>query len=86
MASYKIVLKPSVGKDLKPIPQKTQQRIIAMIQSLASEPLPVGVKKLEASERTYRVRVGDYRIIYEFEKLTRTITIQYVRHRSIAYR
>jgi mRNA interferase RelE/StbE len=86
MASYRIVVKPSVGKDLKPIPQKTRQRIIATIESLGSDPLPVGVKKLEGSERTYRVRVGDYRIIYEFEKTAKTITIQYVRHRSIAYR
>ena len=53
---------------------------------LAHEPLPHGSQKLSGSERTYRIRVGDYRVIYEVCTELRIIEIQRVRHRKDVYR
>lgn len=86
MASFRVIIKPSVQKDLRGIQPKTVSRIIAAIEALADEPLPPGVTKLEGAEKTFRVRVGDYRVIYELSSEKRTIEVLYVRHRRDAYR
>jgi mRNA interferase RelE/StbE len=62
------------------------RRVLDHIERLSEEPLPRGVTKLVGAERLYRVRVGDYRIVYELNSGERTVTIEYVRHRSTAYR
>ena len=64
MASYSIVLKNSVYKDLAPIPQKDVQTIIKAVQSLAENPRPIQSKKLSGDEK-YRLRCGNNRILYE---------------------
>ncbi len=86
MGSYSLNFKPSVEKDLQALPRKLVSRITERINGLASEPLPAGSRKLTATERLYRLRVGDYRIIYEVDSKVRVVTIYYVRHRREAYR
>ena len=86
MGSFNVIFRPSVEKDLRSLPPKTYSRILKAIESLAVEPLPSGVKKLEAASRTFRIRVGEYRIVYEFDAKEKTVLIHYVRHRSAAYR
>ncbi len=86
MASYRVVLKPSVEKDLRFLSKATLKRVWAKIEALGSEPLPRQSIKLAGAENLYRVRVGDYRIIYTFDPSNRQVIIQYVRHRSQAYR
>jgi len=66
MARYRVVVRKSVSKDMKGIPQKDTLRILSMIKSLANNPRPQGVKKLSGQER-YRIRQGNYRILYEIE-------------------
>jgi mRNA interferase RelE/StbE len=56
------------------------------IEKLKDEPSPHGVEKLEGAERLYRIRVGDYRIVYEVDTQAKEIMILYVRHRREAYR
>ena len=63
MASYKVVLKPSVERDLRSLPKSTIIRVMKQIDALASEPLPRKALKLEGGEDLYRMRVGDYRIV-----------------------
>jgi len=63
MASYKIIVKKSVAKDLKSIPKKDVQRILSAIEKLADDPRPPQSKKLSGQER-YRIRQGSYRILY----------------------
>lgn len=82
MASYKIIFKPSVAKDLRHLPKKMVARLLERIEDLKQEPLPRGVIKLEGAERLYRVRQGDYRVVYEVDKDAKQVTIHYVRHRS----
>jgi mRNA interferase RelE/StbE len=86
MGSYSIRFKPSVEKDLQTLPPEIVRRITERIDRLASEPFPAGSRKLAATGRLYRLRVRDYRIIYEPDSKARTITIHYVRHRREAYR
>lgn len=63
MASYKIVVKKSVAKDLKNFPKKDVQRILSAIEQLADDPRPPQSKKLSGQER-FRIRQGNYRILY----------------------
>lgn len=86
MASYSVALQPSAEKDLRRIPAKSLTRIFSKIEELAIEPLPHGVVKLATAERLYRLRVGEYRIVYELRRDEREILIYYVRHRSEVYR
>ena len=66
MASYKIIVKKSVAKDMKSIPKKDVQRILSAIEKLADDPRPPQAKKLSGQER-YRIRQGSYRILYTIE-------------------
>jgi mRNA interferase RelE/StbE len=86
MASYKVVLKPSVEKDLRALPKAVVNRLWARIGSLADDPHPRQSVKLTGAERLYRVRVGDYRIVYGVDIGQMIVTVHYVRHRSKAYR
>ncbi len=82
MASFDLRWRASTRKDLRGIPSETTSRIIAAAARLADEPLPHGSQKLAGSERTYRIRVGDYRIVYELLREAKIIEIQRVRHRK----
>ena len=66
MASYELVFKKSVAKDLRGFPKQDVKRILLRIRSLADDPRPVGCEKLSGQER-YRIRQGSYRIVYEIE-------------------
>ncbi len=85
MASYKIVFKKSVAKDLRQIPEEDIQRILKHVDSLKDDPRPAGVEKLCADEK-YRIRQGNYRILYMIEDEIVTITIVKVGHRRDVYR
>ena len=86
MASYKVTLKPSVDKDLRALPKSVVARVMRVIESLSQEPLPRPTMKLEGSTALFRIRVGDYRIIYEINRNERQVVIHYVRHRREVYR
>lgn len=81
MASYKIEFKASVAKDFKPIPKHDVQRIVKAIEQLKVEPRPVNAIKLSAQER-YRLRVGQYRVLYEIVDSRLLITVVKVAHRK----
>ncbi len=85
MASYRIVFKTSVVKDFRQIPKKDVQRILKRIDSLKEDPRPAGVEKLSGAEK-YRLRQGNYRILYRIEDEIITVTIVKVGHRSDVYR
>jgi mRNA interferase RelE/StbE len=85
MASYRIVFKQSVAKDLRPIPKKDLQRILKRIGSLGEDPRPAGAEKLSGDEK-YRIRQGNYRILYAIEDDIITVTIVKAGHRRDVYR
>jgi mRNA interferase RelE/StbE len=85
MARYSIVFKQSVAKDLRPIPNKDVQRILDRIDSLADDPRLAGAEKLSSDEK-YRIRQGNYRILYTIEDDIITVTIVKAWHRRDVYR
>ena len=86
MGSYSIDYKPSVEKDLRRLPKQLVSRVFERIEGLQSEPFPRQAIKLSGTERLYRIRVGDYRIVYEVDTQAKRITVFHVRHRREAYR
>ncbi len=86
MASYKLVLKPSLRKDLRSLPPAMVLRVLQQFDALSADPLPKSSVKLTGAERRYRIRIGDYRIIYEVDHNTQQVVVHYVRHRREAYR
>ncbi len=85
MASYKLVIKQSVTKDLRRIPKRDVGRILKRIEALADCPRPPACEKLSTQER-YRMRQGVYRIVYSVEDEEQCVTIVKVSHRREAYR
>ena len=85
MASYELVFRKSVAKDLRAFPKQEVKRIMQRIQSLADDPRPTGCEKLSGQER-YRVRQGAYRIIYEIEDARLIVLIVKIGHRRGVYR
>ena len=83
---YSIDFKPSVEKDLRSLPKAIATRILERIETLRDVPLPRQTIKLSGVERLYRIRVGQYRIVYEVEMQSEQVTIYYVRHRKDVYR
>lgn len=86
MASYKVQWKASAKKELRRLPNEVIPRIITAVEQLTSEPTPPGCRKLVGSSHTYRLRVGDYRILYSIQQLKLVIEIIRVAHRKDAYR
>lgn len=81
MAGYKIYFRDSVEKDFKPIPKKDLRKILHRIESLAVQPRPTDCEKLTGQER-YRVRQGQYRIVYSVQDKELTVWIVKVAHRT----
>jgi mRNA interferase RelE/StbE len=80
MASYELVFKKSVARDLRRLPKQDVQRILQRIRALADDPRPAGCEKLSGLER-YRVRQGAYRIVYEIVDARLIVLIVKVGHR-----
>ena len=85
MACYRIEWKHSAWRDLKRVDRQAIPRIIVAVEELATNPLRPGVVKLQGSERTYRIRVGDYRVLYELFNAHMVIQIVRVGHRRNVY-
>ncbi|MBT6340799.1 MAG: type II toxin-antitoxin system RelE/ParE family toxin [Desulfobacula sp.] len=84
MAKYKIRVKKSAEKELRKIPKKKLIKIIDQIGSLADNPHPPGSKKLTNQEK-YRIRIGNYRVLYYVEDDILTIFVIKVGHRKEIY-
>ena len=85
MAAYKLSFKKSVQKDFDTIPKKDLKRILSRIKTLAENPRPPGCEKLTGHER-YRLRQGQYRIVYSIQDDELTVWIVKVGHRKDIYR
>ena len=86
MASYSVVSKPSVEKDLRSLPKPTIVRVMKQIEALKSDPIPRKALKLESTQDLYRIRIGDYRVVYSLDRQLKQVIIQYIRHRREIYR
>ncbi len=82
---YQLSLNNSVQKQLDKISYNEVKRISSKLLQLTHNPRPAGCKKLH-SEKGYRMRIGDYRILYEIDDRRKTVTIFKIAHRKDVYR
>lgn len=85
MASYSLLIKWSAAKELEALGITDRRRIITRIEALAAEPRPPRCEKLSDQEY-YRVRQGDYRVVYSVDDRTSTVLVVKVGHRRDVYR
>jgi len=84
--SYRIEFKPSATRALRGLSKDTQRRLSPKINALAENPRPHGVEKLSGEENLYRIRVRDYRIIYQIRDKVLLVLVVHVGHRREVYR
>lgn len=86
MGSYKIQWKRSAEKDLRRVSQQYIPRILEAINALSQDPFPPKHRKLIGTDSSYRIRIGDYRAVYQVDTETCVIVVFHVRHRKDVYR
>jgi len=83
---YTILFKPSAKRALDQLEGTTKKRVAAWIDALAANPFPSGVRKIAGEENAYRIRVGDYRVIYDVLHKKVIVLILRIGHRREVYR
>jgi len=83
---YSIVYKRSASEELLQLPATVAHKIKAAIDSLSESPRPHGCKKLKGSVNEYRVRIGNYRVIYTIADTVLVVTVIKIAHRKEVYR
>ena len=86
MAEYRIIVRPSVDKILRKLPVDVQNRLVAAMRALGANPRPVGVVKMQGAENQWRIRVSDYRIVYEIHDTEIMVCVLAIGHRKDIYR
>lgn len=84
--TYQVEITPAAKRQIKKLVKQTQELIIQRLEQLAENPRPSGVLKMEGEENLYRVRVADYRIIYEIQDQVFLVIVVKVGHRGDVYR
>lgn len=85
MSQYELRLSSSAEKELESLDDRLFERVDAKILALVDEPRPAGAKKLKGRTSAWRIRVGDYRVIYSIDDKASLVTIVRLAHRSRAY-
>ena len=83
---YQVLLERSAERDLRRLSADIHDRVIGAIRSLANDPRPPGCRKLAGRKHDWRIRVGDYRVVYEIADAVRIVRVHRVRHRRDVYR
>jgi mRNA interferase RelE/StbE len=86
MDSYSITFARSARKELESLPASIVGRILPRIEALAQTPRPSGCRKLSGERNLWRLRIGDYRVLYSVDDRQRVVDVNAVRHRRDAYR
>lgn len=85
MDGYRLLIKPSAVKELEAVPPRDRLRIVGRIEKLRQDPRARNCEKLSGEDK-YRVRQGDYRVVYRIDDTAREVTIFKIGHRRQAYR
>ncbi|MGA7731172.1 MAG: type II toxin-antitoxin system RelE/ParE family toxin [Chloroflexia bacterium] len=83
---YTITFTRSARREIERLPSNVVQRVYPHIEALAENPRPPGCHKIVGAQNLWRIRVGDYRVVYEVLDEAQVVDIIVVRHRSEAYR
>lgn len=84
--AYTIQFKPLALRQLEKLPRDAQKRLSAKIEALRDDPLPVGCKKMAALPDTWRIRAGDYRVVYQVHRGVLLVLVLSIGHRKDVYR
>ncbi len=85
MNSYAVELKPSARKELESLPDSVLARVFRKLESLADDPRPPGCKKLKGYKDHWRVRIGDWRVVYIIDDAERLLSVTRIAHRREVY-
>lgn len=83
---YTVIFKPAAEKAIERFDRKLQRRVIERSLALAKNPRPAGCSKLAGHSNLYRLRIGDYRVVYEVQDERQTVLVAMVAHRREVYR
>ena len=83
---YNVNVESAAERDLKRLSAKDFYRIMYHIKALVENPRPVGCRKITGSKSDWRIRIGDYRVLYEIDDKTKAVRVMRVRHRREVYR
>ena len=83
---YRVLVERSAEKDLKKLPPGVRTRVGNVLRNLANDPRPAGSRKLTGTKHDWRIRVGDYRAVYEIAASIKVVRVYRVRHRRDVYR
>ena len=86
MPEYAVTFARSARRELEALEPRYVARVLARIEALARQARPAGAKQLQGAERLWRMRVGDYRVVYDIDDRRRVVDIVRVRHRRDVYR
>jgi mRNA interferase RelE/StbE len=86
MQVYEVYLERAAERDLRRLSADYFRRIIRQIKALSETPRPVGCRKITGSKNDWRIRMGDYRVIYEIDDRAKVVRVMRVRHRREVYR
>jgi mRNA interferase RelE/StbE len=86
VTDYKVSVARSARKSLQAIDRQVSLRIISRLESLAQDPRPPGCAKLEGASQLWRIRIGNYRVVYQIDDAARTVDVSIIRHRRDVYR
>ncbi len=84
--TYSVLLSPGAERDLGALNKPVQRRLVARIEALAGNPRPAGVTKLQGEANAWRIRVGDYRVLYTIEDGRRVVLVVRIGHRREVYK
>lgn len=86
MADYAITFARSARRELETLDASVVRRVIAKVEGLAQDPRPSGSRKLQGEQNLWRIRIGDYRVIYSVDDRQRVVDLVRIRHRREVYR
>ncbi len=85
MGKYTVALTASATRELGKLPSQLVSRVFPRLENLANDPRPHGCKKMQGGDREWRIRIGDYRVVYTIDDAKLLVEVTRIRHRSAAY-
>jgi mRNA interferase RelE/StbE len=82
---HEVLLERAAERDLKALSRAVYDRIVSHLRTLSQNPRPAGCKKITGSRSDWRIRIGDYRVIYEIDDRAKVVKVMRIRHRREAY-